>query len=114
MSQGITEVEEWNEFGELLDEIGDVAEPETSIVTAPLKEGFASPYPLNATGDKKSTATASSGASIASSKKDKENDETPRVSLEAAQAFGKAGSEAASIAASKKSAPSIKSNLSTQ
>ncbi|KAF4537102.1 Glutaredoxin domain-containing protein [Lasiodiplodia theobromae] len=110
---GITEVEEWNEFGELLDEIGDVAEPETSIVTAPLKAGFASPYPLNAAGDRKSTATASSGASIASSKKDKENDETPRVSLEAAQAFGKAGSEAASIAASKKSAPSIKSNLST-
>ncbi|OJD33842.1 neurofilament protein h form h2 protein [Diplodia corticola] len=109
---GITEVEEWNEFGELEDEIGEVAEPETSIVTAPLKAGFASPYPLNASaGDKKKPA--SSGASIASSKKDKDADETPRVSLEAAQAFGKAGNEAASIAASKKSAPSIKSNLST-
>lgn len=80
-----------------------------------MKEGFASPYPLNLPADaKRAEATTSSGASIASSRKDKENDETPRVSLEAAQAFGKAGSEAASIAASKKSAPSIKSNLSTQ
>ncbi|KAL1636130.1 hypothetical protein SLS58_009979 [Diplodia intermedia] len=108
---GITEVEEWNEFGELEDEIGEVAEPETSIVTAPLKAGFASPYPLNAPADQKKPA--SSGASVASSKRNKENDETPRVSLEAAQAFGKAGNEAASIAASKKSTPSILSNSTT-
>ncbi|GME26935.1 Amino acid/polyamine transporter I [Neofusicoccum parvum] len=108
---GITEVEEWNEFGELHDEIGDVDEPETSIVTPALKQGFKSPYPLNAE-PKKAEGTASSSASIASSRKTKEDD-TPRISLEAAQAFGRAGSEAASIAASKKSAPSIKSNLST-
>ncbi|EKG11959.1 Glutaredoxin, partial [Macrophomina phaseolina MS6] len=111
---GIVEVEEWNEFGELQDEIGEVAEPETSIKTAPVKEGFTAPYPLTLPADaKKAEATASSGASVTSSKKTKDSDETPRVSLEAAQAFGKAGNEAASIAASKKSAASIKSNLST-
>lgn len=78
-----------------------------------MKAGFTSPYPLNLPADaKKADATASSGASIASSRKTKtDDDETPRVSIETQQAFGKAGNEAASIAASKKSTPSIKSDL---
>ncbi|KAF2146465.1 uncharacterized protein K452DRAFT_282633 [Aplosporella prunicola CBS 121167] len=107
---GITEVEEWNEFGELHDEIGEVATVNTSIVTAPQNADFKSPY-----GDPKASApVASSGSSVASKKTDSTKENIPALSEEAQLAMARASSEIASIASEKKKAPSIASTKTTQ
>ncbi|KAK8168236.1 hypothetical protein BKA80DRAFT_266360 [Phyllosticta citrichinensis] len=92
----ILEIEELNEFGELPDVIGPAPTVATSIITAPQNPNFKAPYG--------NAAPPKEGGSSAS--KEKENE--PLLSVEAQEAMARASSEVASIAASKKSTPSIK------
>ncbi|KAK7552738.1 hypothetical protein BKA81DRAFT_156572 [Phyllosticta paracitricarpa] len=96
----ITEVEELNEFGELPDVIGPAPTVATSITTAPQNPNFKAPYG-NAAPPKEG---GSSAASTISASKEKE----PSLSAEVQEAMARASSEVASIAASKKSTPSVK------
>ncbi|KAK7542425.1 uncharacterized protein J3D65DRAFT_215246 [Phyllosticta citribraziliensis] len=98
----ILEIEELNEFGELPDVIGPAPTVATSITTAPQNPNFKAPYGSAAPPKE----GGSSAASTTSASREKENE--PSLSVEVQEAMARASSEVASIAASKKSTPSIK------
>jgi len=101
--QDLDQVEEWNEFGELKEAIGEVATIETSVTTTPAKIGppaMSEPFAIHG-GPSKPAAVAASASAAGAEPFQQENVPTSSQSAAVAQI----AKDAASAAKDKKATP---------